>query len=148
VRAAGARSPDDGAAEQHECQVQLVVALVAGAQPTQVVQVREGPLDHPPLAAQPRAVALAAPRDHRLDAAGPQLTAVLVVVIAAVGQQPLGALARPADLAAHRPDAVDERKQLGDVVAVPAGQADGQRDTAGIGEQDASMDVKAWWLRS
>jgi hypothetical protein len=35
------------------------------------------------------------------------------VVIAAVGEQPLGALARPADLAADRPDTVDKRQQVG-----------------------------------
>jgi len=39
-----------------------------------------------------------APRDDRFDAAGPELAAVLVVVIAAVGEQAVGALARPADL--------------------------------------------------
>jgi hypothetical protein len=29
----------------------------------------------------------------------------------------------------------DQRQQLGDVVAVPAGQADRQRDAAGVDEQ-------------
>jgi hypothetical protein len=38
-------------------------------QPTQIVQVREGPLDNPALAPQRRAVLAAASRDHRLDAA-------------------------------------------------------------------------------
>jgi hypothetical protein len=52
-------------------------------------------------------------RDLRFDAAPPELAAVAVVVVAAVGDQPLGASARPAALAAQRRDGVDERQQLG-----------------------------------
>jgi hypothetical protein len=52
------------------------------------------------------------------------------VVIAAVGDQLVGAQPWPADLAPDRSDAVDERQQLGDVVAVAAGQADRQWDPA------------------
>lgn len=77
----------------------------------------------------------AAPRDQRLDAAGPQLAAVLLVVIAAVGEQPLGALAWAPRLAADRTDGIDEREQLGDVVAMPAGQRDRERDAAAVGQQ-------------
>jgi hypothetical protein len=40
-----------------------------------------------------------------------------------------------ADHAADWWDGVDERDQLGDVVAVPAGERDGKRDTARIGDQ-------------
>ena len=57
-----------GAAEQHEGQMRLVVTFVADAQPARVVQVREGPLDDPPLAPQPGAVIGPAPGDHGLDA--------------------------------------------------------------------------------
>jgi hypothetical protein len=49
--------------------MQSVVALVARAQPAQAVQVREGPLDDPALAAEPGAMLAAAPGDLRLDAA-------------------------------------------------------------------------------
>jgi hypothetical protein len=64
--------------------------------------------------------------DDRVDAAGPQLAAVIVVVIAAVGDQAVGALAWPPGLAADRADTVDQRQQLGDVVSVAAGQRGGQ----------------------
>jgi hypothetical protein len=104
--------------------VQLSVAFVAGAQSAQVVQPRERALHDPPLASEVRAVLDAAPGDHGLDAALPELPAVLVVVIAAVGQDAVGALAGPADLPGDRRDGVDERQQLGDVVAVAAGQRD------------------------
>ncbi len=45
---------------------------------------------------------------------------VLVEVVAAVGNHTFGAEAGVADLAAHWPDAIDERQQLGDVIAVAA----------------------------
>ena len=73
--------------------------------------------------------------DDRLDAPFPELAAVFVVVVAAVGEQAVGALARPAELAANRPDAVDQGQQLGDVVAVAAGQADRERDSGRVGQQ-------------
>jgi hypothetical protein len=50
------------------------------------------------------------------------------VVIAAVGDQAVGALAWPPALASDRADTVDQRQQLGDVVSVAAGQRGGQRD--------------------
>ncbi len=65
----------------------------------------------------------------------PQLTAVLVVVVAAVGDEAVGSLAGPADLAADGGDAVDEGQQLGDVVAVAGGQRDGQRDAVAVDQQ-------------
>jgi hypothetical protein len=57
------------------------------------------------------------------------------VVIAPVGEQPVGAPARSADLAGDRHDAVDQREELGDVVAVPACEGDRQRQPAGVGQQ-------------
>jgi len=57
------------------------------------------------------------------------------VVIAAVGEQALGALAGPTRLAGDRADGVDQRQQLRHVVALPAGQADRQRDATRIGDQ-------------
>jgi hypothetical protein len=62
---------------------------------------------------------------------------VLVVVKAAVGQEPVGLLAWPADLASHGPmvEVFDQRDQLGDVVAVPASQPDREWDAARVDEQ-------------
>jgi hypothetical protein len=99
------------------------------------VQVREGPLDDPALAAEPGAALGPAPSDHGLDAALPEFAAVFVVVIAAVSEQRFGALAGPADLLANLPDNVDQRQQPRDVVAVAAGQANRQRDPGAVGQQ-------------
>src|SRR4051794_11113904 len=73
--------------------------------------------------------------DDRLDATFPELAAVLVVVVAAGGEGLPGAAGRPAGLAADRADAVEERQQLRDVVAVAAGERDGQRDPACVADE-------------
>ncbi len=57
------------------------------------------------------------------------------MVVATVGEQLVGALAGPAGLAPDRPKPIDERKQLGDVVAVAGGQGGGQRDPGWIGQK-------------
>ena len=58
-----------------------------------------------------------------------------VVVVAAVGEQLARSPAGPSAADANRRDGVDQRDELGDVVAVAAGEADGQRDAAGVADQ-------------
>lgn len=62
---------------------------------------------------------------------------MLVVVVASIGEQPIGLLAWPADLPGHRPssEVFDQRQKLSDVVAVPAGEADRERDAARVDQQ-------------
>jgi hypothetical protein len=117
--------------------VDLGLAFVADSQPPEVVQVREATLDHPALTAQAGTVRDRAPGDEVLDVAGAQQAAVLVVVIAAVGQQQVGLLARPPHLAGDRPrvQVFKQRDQLRDVVAVAAAQRDGQRDPGRIDQK-------------
>jgi hypothetical protein len=102
----------------------LGVALVASSQPAEVVQVSKAALDHPALAAEARTVRAAAAGDHGRDPERSQQPAVLVVVIAAVGQQPVGLLTRATDLPGDGSAAqvLEQRDQLGDVVAVATGQ--------------------------
>ena len=110
-------------------------ALVAGPQPAEVVQPGEAALDHPALAAQARAVLAAAAGDHRLDAALPAARGGTCRGHSRgrrAAARRAGAAGRPCRAPA-RP--VDQRQQLGDVVAVAAGQADRQRDPAGVGQQ-------------
>jgi hypothetical protein len=57
------------------------------------------------------------------------------VVVAAIGGHPLGPPAGPTDLAAHRRHALDERDELGDVVAVAAGDRPGERDPGAVYEK-------------
>lgn len=104
----------------------LVVALVADPEPPEVVEVSEAALDYPAVTAQPRAVDGAAAGDHGLDASGPQKPPVLVMVIATIGQDEVRFLSGPPTFAGDRPsrEIVQQWDQLGDVVALPAGQRD------------------------
>jgi len=117
--------------------VDLGGALVARAQAAEVVQVREAALDDPALAAEARAVGGAPSCDPVGDSSRPQDAPVLVVVIAAVGKDKIGLSPRSADLAGDRApmQVLKERHQLGDVVAVAAGERDGQWDPRGVHEQ-------------
>jgi hypothetical protein len=115
--------------------VEVGAAFVARAQPLEGVQPGEAALDHPAVSAEAGAVGDPAAGDPRGDAAGAQLAAVDVVVVAAVGEQLPGAPAGPAASAPDRRNGVDQRDELGDVVAVAAGEADGERDAAGVADQ-------------
>ncbi len=64
----------------------VVSAVGADEQSAAVVEPGEGPFDDPAMPAEPGAVLGLAPRDHRFDAALPDQPAVLVVVVAAVGE--------------------------------------------------------------
>lgn len=119
----------------HEGEVLIWVTLPADAESAELVKPGEAALHDPALGAQTRSVAFTAAGDQWLDAASPELAAVLVVVIASVSEQPIGALARAADLADDRDDAIDQRQELGDVVAVPTCKGDRQRQPAGVGQQ-------------
>ena len=110
-------------------------AVVADEQPLELVQVREGALDDPAVAAKPGAVLGLAARDLRLDPALPQRAPVLVVVVAAIGADAVRSPARPADLAAYRWDTLEERDQLGDVVAVAARECPGERDPGRVDQE-------------
>jgi hypothetical protein len=77
---------------------------------------------------------LAAFGDHWADASLPEQAPVLVVVVAAVGQQCVRTPAWAADTTGNGGDLVQERQQLGDVVAVAAGQGHRERDALGVGE--------------
>jgi hypothetical protein len=77
----------------------------------------------------------AASGDVRDDAHGAQQTAVLVVVVAAVGVDSLWPAQGAATSAADRRDRLDERQELSDVVAVAAGESDSQRQPVRVADQ-------------
>jgi len=57
------------------------------------------------------------------------------MVVAAVGDQAVGSSARPSNGAADGGDAVQERDQLGDVVAVAARDREGERSSGRVDEE-------------
>jgi hypothetical protein len=93
-----------------------------------------GLLDHPAVGAQARAVVCSAAGDHRGDARLADLPAVLVMVMAAVSVDRIRVLPGPAAAVADWRDRLDQRHQLGDVVAVAAGQRHRQRDPVRLGD--------------
>jgi hypothetical protein len=115
--------------------VDLVAAVVADEQPLEVMEPGEGAFDDPADAAEPGAVLGLATRDLRSDAAPAELVPVLVVVVAAVGGDAVGTTPRPAHLAAHRRHALDQRDQLGDVVAVAARNRPGEREPGRVDQE-------------
>src|SRR2546429_220151 len=125
----GQAAPADNAAGQaEEGLVDVVADLPADAQPPEPVQQRDRLLDHPAVGAQAGAVLRAAAGDHRGDALAADLPAVLVVIVAAVGVEGIRALPGPSAAAADWRDGLEQGHELGDVVAVAAGQGDRQRD--------------------
>ena len=80
----------------------VVAAVGADEQPAAVVEPGEGALDDPALAPEARAVLAVAACDDGLDAAPPDEPTVLVVVVAAVGEQPVRSSSWSADATAHR----------------------------------------------
>ena len=114
--------------------VDVGAAFVADEQPFEVVQPGEGALDDPALTAETGAVLALAARDQRLDAAFADKTAVLVVVVAAVGDHAVGAATRPSRSSRDGRHRLQERDQLGDVVAVAARDREGERDPARVDE--------------
>jgi hypothetical protein len=115
--------------------VDLGAAVVADEEPFEVVQPGEGPLDDPAGAAEAGAVLGLAAGDLGADPAAAELAPVLVVVVATVSGDTLGPSSRPADLAAHGRHSVDERDQLGYVVAVAAGETPGERNPGCVYEK-------------
>ena len=81
--------------------VDLVAAVVADEQPLEVVQPGEGALDDPAHGAEPGAVRALAAGDDGLDAPFTDEPAVLVVVVATVGDDLVGASSRSPDGAPH-----------------------------------------------
>jgi hypothetical protein len=116
--------------------VGLLAAVGADQEAAFCVQVADRALDDVALGAEAGAVLGLASRDRVADAARSQEAAVLVVVIATIGEHALGPLSWPATArAAYRGDLVHERDQLRDVVAVGAGHAPGQRQAAGVRQE-------------
>jgi len=70
--------------------------------------------------------------DHRCDSFPAKQVPVLVVVVSSIGEQPAGPIPRPAPTASNTWDRLDERHQLGDVVAVSAGQRHRKRGSVPV----------------
>ena len=122
------------AAERKEGFVDFVAAVVADEQPFELVEPGEGALDDPAVTAERGAVFGLTACDLGFDPTLPEQAPVLVVVVAAVGCDSVGSAAGTAGLAAHQRNTLEQRDQLGDVVAVAAGDRPRQRDPGRVYE--------------
>lgn len=113
----------------------VVADLPADLQAAEPVQVGEGALDNPALGGEAGPVLSAASGNHRFHAEFADEGAVLFVVVAAVTKHDVGAAPRPAAFAPYGRHRFEQRDEMGDVVAVVAGQGGGERDAGGVGDQ-------------
>ena len=88
----------------------VVASVGADQESAAVVEPGEGAFDDPAVAAEPGAVFGLAARDKRFDPPLPDEPAVLVVVVAAVGDDAVGAAPRPTDSSTHGRHSIEQRK--------------------------------------
>ena len=112
-----------------------MAALVADGQALEGMQPGESALDDPADTAEAGAVGGVAPSDPVADAAGAELAAVLVLVIAAVGVDDVGSVSGSSAATGDRADAVKKRHQLGDIVAVAGRDGGRQRQAVGVDDE-------------
>jgi len=115
--------------------VDFVESVGAQQESAAVVEPGEGPFDDPSVAAEVGSVLGLAASDQGFDAALPDESAVLVVVVAPISKQRVRPATRTTWTAAHRRDAVKQFEQLRDVVAVRGGQRPGERQPAAVYEE-------------
>ena len=113
----------------------VAAAFVADMEAAELVDPGEAAFDDPAPAAESGAVLGLASGDAGGDAALAEAAAVFLVVVAAVGNEQVGPAAGPAGAPADGRDTVEQRLELGDVVAVGARQDPGQRDAARVDEE-------------
>lgn len=94
----------------------------------------DGLLDDPAVDTQPGAVVGAATGEFGVDPLAAQHPAVFVVVVGAVGVERAGAATGASAPSTHRRNRFDQWGELGDVVAVAAGQCRRERDTVPLGD--------------
>lgn len=109
-----------------------------GAEPGQA---GERTLYAPTLGSTSRTMLGAASRDNGPHPEPPDGAAVLVVVVAPVAEHDVGAAPGLTTIAPYQLDGFEERNELGDIVAVAAGQGNGERDAGCIGDQVESRTV-------
>lgn len=126
---------DQTAGELEKSFVDVGSAFPADAESFEAVKPGEGTLDHPPVGAQSAAVGRAASSDDGEDSAGPDLVAVDIVVVAAVGEDRFGLASGPPGPASDWWDGVEQGQELGDVVAVAAGEDDREWGAVSVGDQ-------------
>ena len=125
---------DQTGGEAEEGFVDVVASFPADAETPEAVEPGDRALYNPAMNTEAGAVRDAAPGDHRFDALSPDQAAVLVVVIATVPEQDVRPSTRSSHASRDRGDLGEQWHQLGDVVAISAGQGHRERDALPVDE--------------
>ena len=123
---------DQAAGEVEQRFVGLGGAFVADVESAVLVEPGEGAFDDPAPATKPGAMRGRSPRDQRCHTERADLSAVELVVVAAVGDQAARPTLRRPRPAAYRRDRVEQQQQLRAFVSVRAGDGPGERDAAAV----------------
>jgi hypothetical protein len=126
---------DQAASQLEERFVDVGSAFPADAKSSEAVQPGEGAFNYASVGAQSAAVPGTAAGNGRHDAADADLIAVAVVVVATVDEEGVGLAAGVPDAASDRRGRVQQGHELGDVIAVAAGEDDRERGAVPIGDQ-------------
>jgi hypothetical protein len=121
--------------------VNVGATLKANAKTTKIVQPCVSTLDHPAEFAESAAVFRTAPGDHRFDTARTKPLTMRLGVVTAIRVDDSGLAKRSAAYAANWRDRVDERHQLGNVVAIRASQDGTDGDAIGV---DEDVMLRTW----
>ena len=126
---------EEAAGDREERLVDVGAAVVSDEQPFELVRPGEGALDHPAVAADTGAVVGLARGDLGGDPALLQLTPLRLVVVSTVGGDPVWSPAWSPNATTNRRNAIDQRDQLGDVVAIAARERPGERDSRRVDKE-------------
>jgi hypothetical protein len=118
-------------------------SFVADEQSLEVVQPGERALDHPAIAAEPRAVLGVAAGDDRSNPSLTQQAPLVVRVVAAISDERVWSTARSPDSATHRRHRPHERDELLDIVSPGTRQAPGEQDARRIDDQVLLLRTRA-----
>lgn len=109
----------------------------ADGEALEAVQPGETALDDPPVGAQSGILARAAPGNggHGPACADAVSVDVVVVVVSTVGEERVRLASGASHTSPHGWDRVEQGQQLGDIVAVAAGEDDRERSAVAVGDQ-------------
>lgn len=106
--------------------------LISNAQPAELVQPRQRPLDHPPMGAQPTSMLCEASSKDRPNPKQAQTPPMRLRIISAVSLDSVWSASRASPLTTNWGNSLNQRQQLGHIVTVGPGQDSCQRDSFSI----------------
>src|SRR5487761_2631379 len=125
---------DQGVTDFEECFVNAGQPFVSDSEPAKPMQPCDGSFDDPAGFSQAAAVFGSASRNLRLDAWRLESRSMRVRIVAAISLDEVRFALRTPRLARDRGNRLDQRQQLGDIVAVGLGQNDRERNAFRVGE--------------